>query len=118
MSPFSFLKNILVTKSVPDQYESYAPYLLNRWFSFINVSVAETINTFNKQIFLEDKNIHFKLLSTVFPKVNKVPSVQYLKKTKQIKELIDESKIKLLSEKYEISQREVNILLAQADKLK
>lgn len=118
MSPFSFLKNILVTKSVPEQYESYAPYLLNRWFSFINVSVVETINTFNRQVFLEDKNIHFKLLSTIFPKVNKVPNVQYLKKVKHTKEIIDESKIKLLSEKYEISQREVNILLSQSDKLK
>ena len=117
MSPFSYLKNILVTKTVPEQYESYAPYLLNRWFSFINSSIVETINTFNKQIFLEDKNIHFKLLSTIFPKATKVPSVQYLKKTKQSKEVIDESKIKLLSQKYEISCREVNALLAELNKL-
>ena len=116
MSPFSYLKNILVTKTVPEQYESYAPYLLNRWFSFIDFSIVETINTFNRQIFLEDKNIHFKLLSTIFPKANKVPGVQYLKKTKQSKQVLDESKIKLMSEKYEISRREVNALLTELDK--
>jgi hypothetical protein len=114
MSPFSFLKNIFVTKESPEQYDSYVPYLLNRWFSFINPSVAENINTFNKQVFLENKDMHFKILATIFPKTKKVPNVYYIKKEKEKQLDTDSKHIELLAKRYELSVNETTKLLAQA----
>ncbi len=113
MSPFSFLKNILVTKESPEQYDSYIPYLLNRWFSFINPSVAENINAFNKQLFLENKDIHFKILATIFPKTKKVPNVYYLKKEKETQSNPDSKNIELLAKKHELSIKETAELISR-----
>lgn len=115
MSPFSYLKNILVTKVKPDELEQYLPYLINRWCSFLNPVVAKEINRVNKQNLIEDKEIHFKLLCTMFPVFKSVPGVKYLKKAKENVDVSanEEKKIEHLSRSFEVSKREIKYLLSQ-----
>lgn len=111
MTIFDYIKDILVTKRGDLPLDQYVPYIVTRWLSFINPTVAASVNEFNKQVLLENKELHYKMMISVFPKMKYAPRISYIKKVKE--EATEEDKsISLLANKYELSKREVKQLLS------
>ena len=112
MTPFDYLKDIFVTKKGDLPLDEYYPYLINRWLSFINPSIAETINQFNKQSLLENKQMHYKTMLCLFPKMKYAPRISYIKKPQEEEKQEEDKSIKLLAQKYELSEKEIKSLIA------
>lgn len=111
MTIFDFIKDILVTKRGDLPLDQYVPYIVTRWLSFINPTVAATINQFNSQILLENKELHYKMMISLFPKMKYAPRITYIKKVKEeAKE--EDKKIQMLAERFELSKREIEQLLS------
>ena len=111
MTIFDFIKDILVTKRGDLPLDQYVPYIVTRWLSFINPTVASTINQFNSQILLENKELHYKMMISLFPKMKYAPRITYIKKVKEeAKE--EDKKIQLFAERFELSKREIEQLLS------
>lgn len=110
MTIFDYIKDICVHKKGNMPLQEYVPYLMVRWLSFINPTIATAMNTCNKQVLLEDKNMHYKLLVSLFPKMSYTPRIRYIKKTKE-KATEKSQTTELLAAKYEISKREVEEML-------
>lgn len=116
MTPFDYLKDIFVTKKGNLPLDNYIPFMINRWLSFVNPAVAETINQFNNQTLLENKEMHYKMMLTLFPKMSYAPRINYIKKAQE--EIQEEDKrIKLLAAKYELSKKEIISLIAFKESL-
>jgi hypothetical protein len=109
---FDYIKDILVTKTGTLPLEGYVPFLVNRWLSFINPAVCELISLLNTQTLLENKEMHYKLAITCFPKQRYAPRINYIKKIKEQAEEQD-PKIKILAQNFEISEREASLLLGK-----
>lgn len=115
MTIFDYLKDITVTKRGDLPLTDYVPFLVNRWLSFLNPTVCECINlNVNSKVLLEDKEMHYKVLISLFPKMKYCPKIFYIKKLKEDKQELD-SKIKLLSQSLEISEREAALLMSGLD---
>lgn len=112
MTPFDYLKDIFVTKKGDLPLDEYYPYLINRWLSFINPSIAETINQFNKQSLLENKQMHYKTMLCLFPKMKYAPRISYIKKPQEEEKQEEDKSIKILAQKYELSEKEIKSLIA------
>lgn len=111
MTIFDYIKDITTTKKGNLPLDDYVPFLVNRWIAFINPTVAEFINSnLNSKIFLEDKNMHYQTLVSLFPRMAKCPRIIYIKKVKE-KEQEEDKRIKLLAQALEISEREASLLL-------
>ena len=106
MTIFDYLKDIVVTKKGDLPLDSYIPFLINRWLSFINPTICSAINQINSKQLLEDKEMHYKTLLVMFPRMKYFPKINYIKKVKEDAQEED-IKIKLLSEKLEVSRREI-----------
>lgn len=110
MTIFDYLGDILVKKTGSLPTEEYVPFLINRWLSFSAPAacqaVNETVNSFGNL----DKNIHYKLLISAFPKQKYMPRIQYIKKVKEEK-TEEDNKIDLLAGNMELSRREIKQLL-------
>ena len=111
MTIFDYIKDIIVTKKGDLPLDSYVPFLVNRWLSFINPQVCQAINQLNTKILLEDKLLHYKLVLSLFPKMKYIPRINYIKKVKEEIEEEDQ-RIKILAENLEISKREATFLLS------
>jgi hypothetical protein len=108
---FDYIKDILVTKRGDLPLDQYVPYIVTRWLSFINPTVAASINEFNSQLLLENKDLHYKMMITIFPKMKYAPRITYIKKIKE--DVVEEDKkIDILANNYELSKREVKQLLS------
>jgi hypothetical protein len=109
MNIFEHLKDILVTKKVPQIYDTYVPFLVTRWLSMISPPVCNILNeTVNR--YPCEKEIHYKLLSCILPKQKYMSRIQYIKKLK--KEDTDENKnIKTFAQNIEVSEREIKLML-------
>ena len=106
MTIFDYIKDITVTKQGDLPLTDYVPFLVNRWLAFINPAVCEMINgAMNSKIFLENKEMHYKMLIAVFPKVKYSPRIKYIKKVKE-KEQEEDVRISILAQNLEISKRE------------
>ena len=113
MTIFDYIKDIAVTKKGNLPLNEYVPFLVNRWLSFINPEVSIFINSScNKQIFLEDKELHYRTLLCIFPKMKSLPRLSYIKKIKEEKQ-DSNLKIKILAQNLEISEREAAFILDQ-----
>lgn len=110
MTVFDYLKDIIVTKSGNLPLDGYVPFLINRWLSFINPTICGAINQVNTKILLEDKELHYKTMLTLFPKMKYCPRINYIKKVKE-DEQEEDIRIKILAENLEISKREARLLL-------
>ena len=110
MTIFDYIKDIVVTKKGNLSLDGYVPFLVNRWLSFINPTVCITINQVNTKSLLEDKELHYKTMISLFPKMKYCPKINYVKKVKEIK-CEEDLKIKMMADKFEISKREVLLLL-------
>ena len=114
MTIFDYLKDIIVTKRGDLPLDHYVPFLVNRWLSFINPTVCSVINQVNQKTLLEDKELHYKLLISLFPKMKYSPKINYIKKVKE-DEKDEDVRIKIIAENFEISTREVIMLLSVVD---
>ena len=110
MTIFDYLKDIFVTKRGDLPLDQYVPFLANRWLSFINPAIADTINQFNTQVFLENKSMHYKTMISLFPKMEYMPRMDYIKKVQEI-EKPEDLTIKILAAKYELSEKEIISLI-------
>lgn len=114
MTIFDYLQDILVTKKGNLPLNEYVPFLVNRWISFMNPTVCEFINhTANTKTLLEDKELHYRTLICILPKVSYLPKFNYIKKVKEKEQDLD-IKVKILAQNLEISVREASELIRQA----
>lgn len=116
MTIFDYLKDILITKQGNLPLNSYVPFLVNRWLSFMNPAVCEFMNTLNNKALLEDKELHYKMLICSLPKLKYLPKFNYIKKTKE-KEQDNDIKVKILAQNLEVSIREASMLVEYASTL-
>ena len=114
MTIFDFLKDIVVHKTGSLPLDTYVPFLVNRWLSFINPEIGKAINQLNTKTLLENKSQHYKLMLTLFPRMKYVPKINYVKKVKEDKKE-DDIKIKILAQNFEISEKEALLLMNGLD---
>jgi hypothetical protein len=107
---FDYIKDITVTKRGDLPLDQYMPFLVNRWLSFINPTVCSNINQINSKTLLEDKEMHYKMMLSLFPKMKYCPKINYIKKVKE-DETEEDVRIKVIAQNYEISEREALFLL-------
>ena len=113
---FDFLEDILVKKTGEMPLDQYVPYIVTRWLSFVDPTVAEFVNSANKQVLLENKEMHYKMMLSMFPKMRRLPRLSYVKKAKEEKKEEDNT-VTLLAAKHELSEREVEQMLGFLDGL-
>lgn len=119
MTIFDYIKDIVVRKKGDLSLDSYSPFMVNRWLSFINPTVTECINALNSKTLLENKELHYKTAICLFPKFSSCPRIRYVKKVKEnIKENEELNKQEAcLSEFYEMSRREISYLRQEIENL-
>ena len=105
MTIFDYIKDITVTKQGNLPLDQYMPFLVNRWLSFINPTVCSNINQINSKTLLEDKEMHYKMMLSLFPQMKYSPRINYIKKVKE-DEKDEDIRIKVIAENFEISTRE------------
>lgn len=110
MTIFDYLKDIVSAKTGGISLEGYSSFLINRWLSFINPSSCFAINESVNSLGNIDKDIHYKLLVTCFPKQKYMSRINYIKKVKVDKEDQD-TKIPILAKTMELSQKEIQQML-------
>jgi hypothetical protein len=114
---FDYLKDILLFKKGTLPLGDYVPFLINRWLSFgipkATIALNDSVNVLGNI----DKEQHYKILLTFFPKLNYLPRMTYIKKVKQ--EKTEESdKLKLLTRNMELSEREIKLMLELKEQFK
>jgi hypothetical protein len=102
------------TGSMP--LEGYSSFLINRWLSFINPSSCLAINESVNSLGNIDKDIHYKLLISCFPKQRYMSRINYIKKVKVDEKEIDD-KIPILAKTMELSQKEIQQMLDFKEKI-
>lgn len=105
---FAFLNWILKKNNTPLPENCPSPFIINRWLSMADPSVAYVINlTFNKWLYktdlIKESNLIYKFYKCLLPRFNK--RIFYLKKTTAEKE--DVENLSELAISMEISQREL-----------
>ena len=110
MTIFDYIKSILVTKNKDmDCGTEYAPFMVNRWLSFLSPASAKAINETVNVVYLEEKKFHYMLLLSLFPRMKYQPRINYIKKVKATKEKEDPT-IALVANNLERSKREIELL--------
>jgi hypothetical protein len=122
MNIFNFLNDILYTKkggllNDPDYEKEFVPYMICRWLSMHSPDAAKIINlTYNKLYSVYDtKQEWYQSLLGVIPR-SKFKKLKYLKKAQkeETKENNKEKiKLQLLAKTYQMSLREVDILIKE-----
>ncbi len=115
MTIFDYIKDITTFKKGTLILDDYIPFLINRWLSFISPQTCKGINESVNVLGNIDKNFHYKLLLTLYPKT-KIPYINYIKKVKDKKNK-DEDQIPALAKNIEVSQREIKLMLELKEQL-
>ena len=110
MTIFDYIKDVTTYKKGKLPLDSYVPYLINRWLSFIDPKICVAINESVNTLGNINKEQHYKLLLKLYPK-SKVPFIKYVKKIKEDK-TDEKSKESLLASNMEISVREIRQYLS------
>ena len=110
MTIFDYLKDIITNKKGDIPLEEYPPFLINRWLSFVSPTSCKAINESVNSLGNLDKNTHYKLLISCFPKQKYMSKINYIKKIKQEKEDKDQS-LSILAKTLELSQKEIEEML-------
>jgi hypothetical protein len=93
----------------PEDFSEYVPYMINRWVSFVNPSLALLINnSFNKGDYHFLKKEHYCGVSSCIPQIKKMGRISYVKKIKQEPDI----DLKTLARNLEMSQRELKTLIS------
>jgi hypothetical protein len=116
MTIFDYLKDIVSAKTGSMPLEGYSSFLINRWLSFINPSSCLAINESVNSLGNIDKDIHYKLLISCFPKQRYMSRINYIKKVKVDEKEIDD-KIPILAKTMELSQKEIQQMLDFKEKI-
>jgi hypothetical protein len=106
---FDYLTDIVVSKTGTLTLDQYVPYMINKWLSFINPTVSQHINIFNNKELLENKEMHYKIMISFFPKMQRLPKLEYIKKIKNV-EIEKDPRKSILAEQMELSIKEVEFL--------
>ena len=114
MTIFDYIKDIVVTKQGNLPLDEYIPFLVTRWLSFINPTICLAVNQVNNKTLLEDKELHYKTMISIFPKMKYCPKINYVKKIKETDPEIN-IKIKLAAQSLEISEREALLFMNRLD---
>jgi len=109
-SIFQHIANVTHVKANPDTYtesdwKSYSPYMMNKWLSMYRgyVDVIDLVQPY----YGLDKQIHFKMLSSLLPK--KKVFTKYIKGKKDTK--YNPELISVLCRYYEVSKSEIKTYL-------
>ena len=82
----------------------YSPYITNRYLTHINPQITLLVNnTVNKYGIAFSSLDHYKFMFNLIPKTKR-KFIRYIKKKKA-----DKKECKLLSKRYELSEREINL---------
>jgi len=82
----------------------YSPYITNRYLTFVNPEITHLVNnTVNKYGIAFNSLDHYKFLFHLVPKTKR-KFIRYIKKKK-----VDKKECELLSRRYELSEREINL---------
>ena len=107
---FQHIANVTHIKANPDTYtesdwKSYSPYMMNKWLSMYRgyVDVIDLVQPY----YGLDKQIHFKMLSSLLPK--KKVFTKYIKGRKDVK--YNPELISILCTYYEVSKDEIKSYL-------
>lgn len=109
MTIFEYIGDILSKKKGNLFLDEYVPFLITRWLSFLSPQSAYALNDSVNLLGNLDKNYHYKILVTLFPKMKYTPRIQYIKKIKKEKE--ENKNLNVLASNLELSTREVQQLL-------
>lgn len=112
---FDYIKDIVVKKTGELPLDNYVPFLVNRWLSFINPTCCQAIGSLNSKVFLENKELHYKMLLSLFPKMKYCPKITYIKKVKETENKDTDIIAKRIAERFEISIREALFLMDGLD---
>ena len=66
----------------------------------------------NSKILLENKELHYKTVIALFPKMKYCPRINYIKKVKEEEEQDEDIRISILAQNLEISKREALLLVS------
>jgi hypothetical protein len=119
MTVFDILKSIASKKGnreellmlVRGKAVAYSPFLINRWLSFLNPTIAGLLNTYCNRGFPEQDE-HLLTLYSLLPKSvlpSSMPHIKYVKRPKEEKEEEIDQKAIILAQNLEISQKEAKI---------
>ena len=105
---FDIINNIAFDSRIVDiniaDSQLYSPYITNRYLTFVNPCIAHLINkTVNNYGTSFNSLDHYKFLFHLIPKTKR-KFIRYIKKKKTDKKQYD-----LLSKRYELSKREINL---------
>ena len=105
---FDFVNNIAFDREQLDinitDSQLYSAYITNRYITFLNKESALLINnTINKYGQVFNNETHYNFLFNLIPKVKR-KFIRYVKKKK-----VDKKDFELLSKRYELSQREIQL---------
>lgn len=115
MTIFDYIGDILSKKKGNLVLDEYIPFLVTRWLSFLSPQSSHALNDSVNLLGNLDKNFHYKILVTLYPKIKYTPRIQYVKKIKKEKE--ENKDILVLASNLELSQRETQQLLDLQKKL-
>ena len=115
MTIFDYIKDITTNKKGNLDLQEYIPFLTSRWLSFISSNSCLGINESVNSLGNLDKEQHYKLLISLFPK-SKVQFIKYIKRIKEEKTKEDD-KVNLLASNAEVSRREIKELLELKEQL-
>jgi len=105
---FDIINNIAFDSHIVDiniaDGQLYSPYITNRYLTFVNPQITHLVNnTVNKYGLVYNSLDHYKFLFHLIPKTKR-KFIRYIKKKKTNK-----PEHKLLSKRYEISEREIDL---------
>ena len=105
---FDLINNIAFDSHIVDiniaDNQLYSPYITNRYLTHINPQITQLVNdTVNKYGIVFNSLDHYKFLFHLVPKTKR-KFIRYIKKKKA-----DRKECKLLSQRYELSQREIDL---------
>ena len=104
---FEYLRSITVTKEKDLPLDEYIPYLITRWLTFGVTECTPALNETINSLGSIDKEQHYKLLLSLYPKSKKQPRFNYIKKKKQKTDSDEEKQNTLIAQALELSTREV-----------
>ena len=104
---FDIINNIAFDSHIVDiniaDGQLYSPYITNRYLTFVNPQITQLVNnTVNKYGVVYNSLDHYKFLFYLIPKTKR-KFIRYIKKKKTNK-----AEHKLLSKRYELSEREID----------
>lgn len=116
MNIFDQLRDIISDKTnkISEDCElekEFVPFMVQRWLSFYSNNFAQLINNSSNVLWksFDNKQIWYKFFWGIIPK-NRFKNIKYIKKDKEakIKTKINDEIVSYLSERLELSKREIN----------